>query len=1483
MHPLPDALVERLRNRQAVLVAGAGCSELAQLPGWAALGQCFLEWVTDDQDKAALADLLQKGRLTSALALVRELFHESTLGDVLADAYGKGIRVPDAIRTVAHAPWRGLITTTFDALWATALADDAEVTSRTAFAANASSLEHGHGRFLLQIFGRADVPASLCLSPAEIPAKIGATGAAAFVAGLYHKWSLVFVGYRPDDPDLNLLVQRVLGASETRVPHFLLAPQLSDSDARLVRAELGLVPVSLDASLQETLAALAAIAAQPGRKPADDEVESWLELFVADPGDWEAHDGLNRGLALLRERKEWERMVGIMISRAEVMHEPAAQAEALREVALLLDQELAATDRAYPVMMTALRLQPRDADLLADAKRLAEKAGQWDDFAREVAQLEHEGADAADSTQIALGVARVCARDTARVDEAIAAFQKVLDRDPQNPEALAELENLFRQAERWEPLRALYEKMLARDPNNNAAFANLEALLRKTEQWAPLTSLLEKELARNPADPAALAKLEELYRKTEQWKALTDLLRKALARNPTDAAIFGKLEQIYRGTEQWKPLIEMLEALTARNPANGEALAKLEELYRKTEQWTLLCDLLEMRAQRKGDPELARGLRMERASLLLDKLKDVESALVVAQGFTAEDPAAAEALYLRALDSDPNHAVALAALADLCGRKGEFERAAKFALQGAEKTQNPMEKGRLLAQAGILALDRLDDAEGGLELLNRAVAIDPEQVSAAERLAKLREAREEWLLLEPLLDMLLRRAPTDHDAARALLHERVALCAKQLGKIDKALTNFEAATRLSPHSLPLAQASADLHFEREAWAAAGAAYERVYALGLTSLSAPERAALCVRMAICAERIADSEAVIHFREEAAALEPHKRGHVEALIELRSARQEWREVVDLRRKQLALVGDEDERAQLWDELGDILREKLHDSADAVACYTKALAIQPERRQTLYKMLDYYSQGKQWAKAVETLETLSGLETEPTIRARCRYTLAAIYRDEVKDNAKAVAVFTQVLEDDPMFVRAFDAIERMLTESRSWKDLARAYRRQLKRLPAEAPTEFKLRLWDALAAVAIKHLKNRESAVLALEVAAKLDHDNFARQEQLAQLYQESGPSAVNKTIAQHQMLISKRPDRVASYQALAPLFYQMGAHDRMWCVAAALVYLGKADPPLASFYESYRPSQLPNLAGKMNEELWRKILHPAEDPYIGALLGLLGPAIAMSSASPHKAVGLDRGGRIDLSGPAWPHAAALRYVANTIEATLPDVFLKKDAPGTVSIVNLKEKNTLTPALVVGPGFDQWSRQSEVIFDLAKRMVLMRWERFPRFALGTPALLEIAVRAGLLLGGSPIGNGPHGDEVDKMAKILDPLLLPALRAELKVVAKRFVEARGDKLDMLAWIVAADLTAGRAALTLCGDLGAAARVIAVEPSGQSPLPARERINDLLAFSVSEDHFAVRAALGLHVNLTPSPPEAGSLATASRRRVSHVQIKSTP
>jgi len=325
-----------------------------------------------------------------------------------------------------------------------------------------------------------------------------------------------------------------------------------------------------------------------------------------------------------------------------------------------------------------------------------------------------------------------------------------------------------------------------------------------------------------------------------------------------------------------------------------------------------------------------------------------------------------------------------------------------------------------------------------------------------------------------------------------------------------------------------------------------------------------------------------------------------------------------------------------------------------------------------------------------------------------------------------------------------------------------------------------------------------------------------------------------------------------------------------------VAGAMTYLGKADPPLRALYENYRPTQTPALAGHLAGELWRKVVHPEENPYLDAIFALLSPAIAMTTAQPQKVLGIDKKDRVDVSADVWPHAGALRYVASSLESTVPDVFIKRDAAGTISLVNLKDKNTLAPALVVGIGFGQLTSQSEVIFDLAKRMVQLRAERFPRFALATGAALDVAVRAGLQLGGSPIGPGDHSEEVDKMAKLLDGLLAAPLRAELKVLAKRYVEACGPQVEIAKWVIASDFTASRAALALCGDIVAAGRMLAIEPTGTSPLTISERMNDLLPYFVSEDHFAVRAALGMQVNLTPPSEPAGQRT----RRMSHMQIK---
>ena len=68
MAKLPPALVESLRLRQAVLVAGARCSELAHLPAWPALAAALVDWVDAPERRAEVRALLDGGRPLAALA-----------------------------------------------------------------------------------------------------------------------------------------------------------------------------------------------------------------------------------------------------------------------------------------------------------------------------------------------------------------------------------------------------------------------------------------------------------------------------------------------------------------------------------------------------------------------------------------------------------------------------------------------------------------------------------------------------------------------------------------------------------------------------------------------------------------------------------------------------------------------------------------------------------------------------------------------------------------------------------------------------------------------------------------------------------------------------------------------------------------------------------------------------------------------------------------------------------------------------------------------------------------------------------------------------------------------------------------------------------------------------------------------------------------------------------------------------------------------
>ena len=285
----------------------------------------------------------------------------------------------------------------------------------------------------------------------------------------------------------------------------------------------------------------------------------------------------------------------------------------------------------------------------------------------------------------------------------------------------------------------------------------------------------------------------------------------------------------------------------------------------------------------------------------------------------------------------------------------------------------------------------------------------------------------------------MRKTPDDTSGAKCDLYVRQAENARRLGNLEKAATSFAAASKLNPGSTGLTLAHADVLFERKSWAEAQGLYQRVRELTGEGAGAQERVRVSERLAACAEQLADLETAAHFYEEALALAPDKCDAIVALIGVRARREEWQAQLDLERRLLALASSPAERAGISDTVGDLLANHLGDWPGAMAAYEEALRCEPERRPTLYKMLEYFTQKREWSAAVATLHKLASLESDAVARAKLNYAAAAIYRDELSDVGAAIALFSQVLADQPLHPKAFEAIEKLLCEGQQWQELS------------------------------------------------------------------------------------------------------------------------------------------------------------------------------------------------------------------------------------------------------------------------------------------------------------------------------------------------------------------------------------------------------------------------------------------------------------
>ncbi len=552
---------------------------------------------------------------------------------------------------------------------------------------------------------------------------------------------------------------------------------------------------------------------------------------------------------------------------------------------------------------------------------------------------------------------------------------------------------------------------------------------------------------------------------------------------------------------------------------------------------------------------------------------------------------------------------------------------------------------------------------------------------------------------------------------------------------------------------------------------------------------------------------------------------------------------------------------ERAALYEEMGDAYRERFRSPVHAISCYRTAMQYDATRRSALVKLIDLYQAHKHWAAAEDGLVRLAAMEGTLERRVQLLYRAATISLDELDRPARAAQLLERALVEAPDAAQPFEAFERLLNQEKNWQALARLYQKSARELDHEGPGRaVKIRAMDGLAELALRFSKDPRVAIKALEAADAIDPENGERKALMAALYQQAGPEFHPRAIALHHAAIAADPDRLASYRALADLYRASGDRDRLWGLAATLTFLRKADEELRDVYERGKPLQGKPPVRRIGPDVWARVAHPDADPEISSLFAALGPVLAGMSALTVQELGLRQDERVDPARVPGALGQALTIVNAAIDSPPLLVYLRASErrPASVRIVRLG--NDLAPALILGAPLGVITDPAEAIIPVARALLLLAPDRVVCALDSSRALARVGLEAALAAAGLKTPTESLRGDVERVSAQIGAALPAASREHVLTTVRRLVAQHGGTPpDVEGWCTGVELTATRVAFLLTSDLGVAARALSVETSPGQPLSSKQRLKDLIGFSISEAYFEARKMLGLGPGGRPS------------------------
>ena len=1246
----------------------------------------------------------------------------------------------------------------------------------------------------------------------------------------------------------------------------------------------------------------------------EDSAQAYHTLYIAWTEDYSKRDTVLDLERVTAASEKWNELLTSANQILQEGQEPQTQIAICLCCAKWYGQDLGHPEYAIPYYEQIRALDPSNAKAWWQLGDLYETTQQWDNLAQVLAKLVELTSDDEVKANTYVRMGDLAEDRFAMRQEAEDYYRRALHLQDKHIGALEALERIYREDGRSHKLLNILERKAEAVEDVESVVSALlqvaEAYEERFDDKAAATENFEKASELAPSDLTALRGLERLYAQAKRYQDLVGILEReyevvATERERIDILmrLAGMWEVEFRKPEN---AVERLEQVLDIDPLHDEALCKLEELYRLTQRWDDLVRTYDRHASATSDPEERVRIFRELGEVYAVHKDDVEQAIdsyLNALNLNESDVLSLQALtklyerkgdhsaaldmmgqlarvvdevhervslkhrmgcildqelgdrvsalehFQTAIDLDPGHLPSLEAMRRIHIDSGDWAAAAKTLGLEVEQTENERIKAERLVELGRIRAERMDDEPGAVEAFETAHAHDPDNEDALLPLVDSYVAQGGNEDAFPLLEVLVQRSDKRDADEQHRLASLLGETATALGRADDAVAAYERAFALYSDDTTTIKGLAGSYFRAERWEEAFKYHQVLLVQHRDALGRDEITEIFFRLGVVKREQGEDKKARNMFDKALEEDTHYVPALDAMVALQTREGDWESVVQYKKRILDVTDELADRAKLLEQLGDLWQDKLESPDSAAEAFTEALDLEPENHVVLHKLLGTHQAAERWSEAIDVIERISELEARDEAKAKYAYTVGVILRDKLEDEDAALERFNDALDLDSEQLKPFEAVNKLLNGRKDWKALERAYRKMLHRIINQGNTDLEHNLWHTLGIIYRDRQKNFDAAAESFRMASELKPDDATGHQILAELYG-AMPEKTEEAIAEHQWLLGNDPNRLDSYRSLYKLYFDARAYDKAWCIARTLTYFGKADEEQQKFYQQYNQEREIQPRARVGNEEWVKdLMHPDQDIYISKIFEVIAPAVRASMAWSDKKLNLHKRKPEDLANPSLALSRQFKLAQDVLNISIPvRLFIQKELSGALR----DEARSNPPAIITGYTLLSGYRPVDLAFVCGRHLAHYRGEHFIRTMYHSHTELRTLLLAAIRV----VGLGEGDATVDSTAKQLARHMDQAHLDVLKKIVKKFLDA-GGKGDVKRWMQTTEITALRAGLLLCDDVDTAVRMTQqIASESTADLPPRDKVKEIVLYSVSESYFKLREALGIQIKV---------------------------